>query len=542
MDLFLHQVLAGVATGSIYACLALAIVMIYQTINHLNFAQGEMAMFSTFIAWQLMQWGAPYWVAFAGTAAFSFVAGIAIERVLFRPIHNAPVLSHLVVFIALFAILNSLAGSIWDYNVKSFPTPFGSRSLFGNGVMSSHDAGMMAVTLAMLVLLYVFFRHTRIGLAMRAAAENPESARLSGIRVGWMIALGWGMAAAIGAVAGVMIAPVVFLDPNMMNSILVYGFAGAVVGGARVVAKNLETNAVKETTTSGEGAFRFPLLPTGNYEVTVEKPGFAKYRQGPIVLRLNQAADLTVRLEVSGTTDTVVVMTDAPLINTTNAEIGVNFDAKRIAELPLSTNRNVMNLAASIPGVSQVSNGNSQFGSSGNQGTESGGLQFAANGMRTRSNAFIIDGQDSYGPSTGGLVQSMNNPDIISEVRKGARCDVHVSTWYASITDADIFLSTLVLGEIRKGVELARPRDAGKAAALERWLRDVEAAFDGRVLGICNAVSDQWGRISAIKPVPVIDGLLAATALTHNLTLVTRNDRDVAGLGTTVLNPFKVAK
>jgi branched-chain amino acid transport system permease protein len=231
MDLFLHQVLAGVATGSIYACLALAIVMIYQTINHLNFAQGEMAMFSTFIAWQLMQCGAPYWLAFAGTAAFSFAAGITIERVLFRPIHNAPVLSHVVVFIALFAILNSLAGFIWDYNVKSFPTPFGSRSLFGDGLMSSHDAGMMGVTLAMLVLVYVFFRHTRIGLAMRAAAANPQSARLSGIRVGWMIALGWGMAAAIGAVAGVMIAPVVFLDPNMMNSILVYGFAGAVVGG-----------------------------------------------------------------------------------------------------------------------------------------------------------------------------------------------------------------------------------------------------------------------------------------------------------------------
>ena len=231
MDLLLHQVLAGLATGGIYACLALAIVMIYQAINHLNFAQGEMAMFSTFIAWQLMQWGVPYWIAFAATAVFSFVAGVAIERLLFRPIHNAPVLSHVVVFIALFAILNSLAGSIWDYNVKSFPTPFGSHALFGNGLMSSHDAGMMGVTLVMLILLYVFFRHTRIGLAMRAAAANPESARLSGIRVGWMTALGWGMAAAIGAVAGVMIAPVVFLDPNMMSGILVYGFAGAVVGG-----------------------------------------------------------------------------------------------------------------------------------------------------------------------------------------------------------------------------------------------------------------------------------------------------------------------
>ncbi len=129
--------------------------------------------------------------------------------------------------------------------------------------------------------------------------------------------------------------------------------------------------------------------------------------------------------------------------------------------------------------------------------------------------------------------------NVISEVRKGARCDVHVSTWYASIADEDIFLSSLVLGEIRKGVELARLRDPTKAAALERWMRDIEAAFIGRVLGIDNAVADQWGRISAIRPVPVIDGLLAATALTHGLTLVTRNDGDVAGLGANVLNPFK---
>lgn len=231
MELLLHQVLAGLATGGIYACLALAIVMIYQAIDHLNFAQGEMAMFSTFITWQLIQWGVPYWIAFAFTLAFSFVVGVAIDRVLFRPIHDAPVLSHVVVFIALFAIINSLAGYIWDYNVKSFPTPFGSQSILGTGLLSSHDAGMMGVTLLMLVLLYLFFRHTRIGLAMRAAAANPESARLSGIRVGWMIALGWGMAAAIGAVAGTLIAPVVFLEPNMMGSILLYGFAGAVVGG-----------------------------------------------------------------------------------------------------------------------------------------------------------------------------------------------------------------------------------------------------------------------------------------------------------------------
>ena len=231
MELFLHQILAGLATGGIYACMALAVVMIYQAIDHLNFAQGEMAMFSTFVAWQLMQWGAPFWVAFVVTIVLSFGAGVVIERVVFKPIREAPVLSHVVVFIALLAILNSAAGFIWDYQIKSFPSPFGSGPLFGQNLISPHDAGMIAVTLVLLVLLYLFFLHTRVGLAMRAAAANPESARLAGIRVGWMIALGWGMAAAIGAVAGMMIAPVVFLEPQMMLSILLYGFAAAVVGG-----------------------------------------------------------------------------------------------------------------------------------------------------------------------------------------------------------------------------------------------------------------------------------------------------------------------
>jgi predicted nucleic acid-binding protein len=136
-------------------------------------------------------------------------------------------------------------------------------------------------------------------------------------------------------------------------------------------------------------------------------------------------------------------------------------------------------------------------------------------------------------------MNSLIDTNIISEVRKGARCDAHVSAWYASIADEDLFLSTLVLGEIRQGIELERSRDAGKAVVLERWLREVESAFGGRVLGIDNAISGQWGRMAAIRPVPVVDGLLAATALTNGLTLVTRNDRDVAGLGATVLNPFK---
>lgn len=230
MDLLLQQILAGLATGSIYASVALAVVMIYSAIDHLNFAQGEMAMFSAFIAWQLLQWGLPYWVAFVATIAISFVAGVVIERVVFKPLGDAPVLSHVVVFIALYAMLNSLAGYIWDFSIKPFPSPFGSAALWG-GLIGAHQLGMLATTLVMLALIWAFFRFSRVGLAMRAAAANPVSARLVGIRVGWMVALGWGLAASIGAVAGILIAPVVFLEPNMMLGILLYGFAGAVLGG-----------------------------------------------------------------------------------------------------------------------------------------------------------------------------------------------------------------------------------------------------------------------------------------------------------------------
>ncbi|MEW6641433.1 MAG: branched-chain amino acid ABC transporter permease [Pseudomonadota bacterium] len=231
MELFTNQVLAGIATGAIYACMALAVVMIYQAIDHLNFAQGEMAMFSTFIAWQLMQWGIPYWIAFLLTLAISFAGGIVIERALFKPLANAPILTHVAGFIALFAILNSVAGLTWDFTIKQFPSPFGSKPFLGSQLISTHQAGMIGITALLLTLLYVFFRYTRIGLAMRAAASVPESARLVGVNVGWMIALGWGMAAAIGSIAGMLIAPIVFLEPNMMGGVLLYGFASAVLGG-----------------------------------------------------------------------------------------------------------------------------------------------------------------------------------------------------------------------------------------------------------------------------------------------------------------------
>src|ERR1700750_881804 len=231
MELFTNQVLAGIATGALYACMALAVVMIHQAIDHLNFAQGEMAMFSTFISWQMMQWGIPYWGAFVLTLILSFVGGILIERLLFKPLAKAPILTNVAGFIALFAIINSVAGLIWDFTIKQYPTPFGSTPFLGSQLISTHQAGMIGVTLLMLTGLYLFFQFTRIGLAMRAAAALPESARLVGINTSWMIALGWGMASAIGAVAGLLVGPGVFLEPNMMGGVRVYGFAAAVLGG-----------------------------------------------------------------------------------------------------------------------------------------------------------------------------------------------------------------------------------------------------------------------------------------------------------------------
>jgi branched-chain amino acid transport system permease protein len=231
MELFVNQIMAGIANGAIYACMALAVVMIYQAIDHLNFAQGEMAMFSTFTAWQMIQWGMPYWAAFVITVILSFIGGIVIERLLFKPLAKAPILTNVAGFIALFSIINSSAGLIWDFTIKQFPSPFGSSPFLGSEMISTHQAGMIGVTLLLLLLLFFFFRFTRIGLAMRAAALLPESARLVGINTSWMIALGWGMAAAIGSIAGMLIAPVVFLEPNMMGGVLVYGFAAAVLGG-----------------------------------------------------------------------------------------------------------------------------------------------------------------------------------------------------------------------------------------------------------------------------------------------------------------------
>ena len=231
MNQLLHQILAGLATGGIYASVALALVMIYQATHLVNFAQGEMAMFSTYIAWALIQAGMPYWAAFVITVGAAFVLGVVIERVIIRPVEQAPILTVVIVFIALLVILNSLAGWIFTYTIKVFPSPFPKGDLLGQKYLSPHELGAIGVTLIVLTLLWAFFRFTSLGLAMRAAAQNPGSSRLVGIRVAWMLALGWGLAAAVGAVAGMMVAPIVYLDPNMMAGILLYAFAAALIGG-----------------------------------------------------------------------------------------------------------------------------------------------------------------------------------------------------------------------------------------------------------------------------------------------------------------------
>jgi branched-chain amino acid transport system permease protein len=232
MEIFLQQVVSGLANGGIYASLALALVMIYQATDVVNFAQGEMAMFSTYLAWSFLNAGLPYWVAFFTTVGIAFLGGLLIERVIIRPVENAPILSIVIVCVGLLVIFNSLAGWIYSYVIKPFPSPFPQQPLqIGGVVFGFHSLGAIGVTLSLLALLYVFFRYTTLGLTMRAAAQHPVSSRLVGIRVGWMLALGWGLAALVGAVAGMMVAPVVFLDPNMMGGILIYAFASATLGG-----------------------------------------------------------------------------------------------------------------------------------------------------------------------------------------------------------------------------------------------------------------------------------------------------------------------
>jgi branched-chain amino acid transport system permease protein len=229
---FAQQLAAGIREGAVYAGLALAIVIIYRSTRVINFAQGEMATFTTFIAWSLMNHGLSFWEAFPLVLAIAFAGGVAIERVLIRPVEDASVLTIVIITLGLALLLNGLMSVIWSGATRQFDGPFSTRTIDVGGVpISVQDIGIVVTSLALVAVLGLFFRYTKLGLALRAAAVNRESSRLVGIRVSWMFALGWGIAAVLGAVAGMMVAPVVFLDPNMMQTILLYAFAAAVLGG-----------------------------------------------------------------------------------------------------------------------------------------------------------------------------------------------------------------------------------------------------------------------------------------------------------------------
>jgi branched-chain amino acid transport system permease protein len=231
-----QQIVSGLATGSIYASLALGIVIIYRCTGVINFAQGEMATFSAFIAWWLIadpngpEW--PYWAGFVVTLVISFCGGVVLERTLIRPVEQAPVLTVVMVTLGLAIALNGLIGWIWGAETRSFPGAFSTRPIHAGGItFSVQDAGFIAVTLGVVLALWLFFRFTKVGLGLRAAAAGGEASRLLGVRVGWMLALGWGIAAMLGALSGMMTAPTAFLDPNMMQGVLLYAFAAAVLGG-----------------------------------------------------------------------------------------------------------------------------------------------------------------------------------------------------------------------------------------------------------------------------------------------------------------------
>jgi branched-chain amino acid transport system permease protein len=230
---FLQQVVSGLASGGIYASLALALVLIHRATGIINFAQGEMGMFTTYIAWTLItNHGWPYWPAFLATMLIAFVGGVGLHRVVIRPVERGSILTIVIVTIGLVLVFNGAATWKWGGEPQFVESPFPTRTIDVGGVsMSLQDLGTIGVSIGVVVLLWLFFQFTKVGLALRAAAVNPHESRLVGVRVSWMLGLGWGLAAVLGAVAGLMAAPTALLDPNMMQAILIYAFAAAVLGG-----------------------------------------------------------------------------------------------------------------------------------------------------------------------------------------------------------------------------------------------------------------------------------------------------------------------
>jgi branched-chain amino acid transport system permease protein len=229
----MQQVVAGLASGSIYASLALALVLIHRATGVINFAQGEMATLSTYIAWSLMtNHGVAYWPACALTLVISFFGGAAVHQAVIRPNDKGSLLRVVIVSFGLLLLINGLVIYIWGGEIRAMESPFPTRTVEIAGVaISIQDIGTIGVVLGTVIALWALFQYTKLGLAMRAAAVNPAEARLVGVRVTWMLTFGWGLAAVLGAIAGMLAAPSLFLDPNLMAALLIYAFASAVLGG-----------------------------------------------------------------------------------------------------------------------------------------------------------------------------------------------------------------------------------------------------------------------------------------------------------------------
>jgi len=229
---FIQQVVSGLASGGIYGSLALALVLIHRSTGVLNFAQGELATLSAFICWSLIDHGWAFWPAFGATIVLSFLGGAAIQQTLIRPIQDGPVLGVVILTIGLLIAVNGLMTWIWGGAAKQFAGPFSTAPINVGGVaFSKQDIGVIVISLVSVLLIWLLFARTKLGLGLRAAAVNPAEARLTGVRVPMMLAVGWGLAAVLGAVAGVLAAPSLFLEPNMMQTVLLYAFAAAVLGG-----------------------------------------------------------------------------------------------------------------------------------------------------------------------------------------------------------------------------------------------------------------------------------------------------------------------
>jgi branched-chain amino acid transport system permease protein len=230
---FAQLTVQGLALGSVYGSLALALVLVYRASHIVNFAQGELAMATTYVAYQLIQWGLSYWEAFFATLGIAFVLGTVLEVALIRPVLHRSAIAAVIVTVGLFVLIDGVVTWIWGGDFKFMPSPFGTKIYHVGGVSIARlYLGMLVVVLISVLLVWALFRFTKLGLGMRAAALRPAEAALVGVRVDRMLAIGWGLAAVLGAVAGLMAEPSQYLlEPTLMQPILVYAFAAAVLGG-----------------------------------------------------------------------------------------------------------------------------------------------------------------------------------------------------------------------------------------------------------------------------------------------------------------------